>query len=715
MPSTCVRSVSPRNTLPRPTPKRRPLKRPTVTPARRRDPHSARQSRYIDDDLTTPRASSFDVRSEGDHLQTASMTSSIVAESHGSSNTSPTESRIDVANPSDVTSTPKPFRCVTRSAKAKRIRFYRNGDQYYKGLWYALRSDRVRSMKPLMEDLAKAMGDSTALPLGIRHIFSLDGQVRITDIDQFEDGESYVCSSTEAFKSVDYTNAREPFWCFALSRTNRPNDAAMLGLCGTDHVAVEPTHFVFPRIITVIRNGVKPRRVVRHLLNKKTARSFDQVMTDLTCVVKLDSGAIKKLFALGGSAVLTLQDFFREDDVFIAYGNERASADDFYVISEEYKRLYSGGIRRGGRRGTTSRPRVMPARNESLRDDRCGSVVPDELARNLPAELDEKFSVLRLLGDGNTALVYEVMDRRTQEHGALKVIARDSAVGKIALIESELAIMKRIEHPFIVKMFDDWTIDGAYYLSLELVEGGDLFEHLCVVRRVNEHQSARLTKCLVQALAYLHDNSIVHRDVKPENLLLYTGPHGEFELKLADFGLATELPEDGGKLTTICGTPTYVASEVILETGYDEKVDIWATGVILYVMLCGFPPFQSSDGSQDDLFAQIMRGRVSFPSPSWDKISASAKALILLLVNTDKEERFSAHDVLDNQWIKTLSDVPSDFESMAEFIVESRIDADADVEETDREYYMSRRTSMDDLSESGRADSYEFTFSRNYS
>ncbi|KAE9415171.1 hypothetical protein Angca_009380 [Angiostrongylus cantonensis] len=608
------------------------------------------------------------------------MTSSTVVESHESFNSSPVESRTEVQNPSDVNSMRKPLRCVSRSAKAKRIRFYRNGDQYYKGLWYALRIDRVRSMKPLMEDLSKTMGDSAALPLGIRHIFSIDGQLRITDIEQFVDGESYVCSSTETFKSVDYANAREPYWCFALSRASRLNDIPLLSLHGTEHVSVEPTHFVFPRIITVIRNGVKPRKVVRHLLNKKTARSFDQVMSDLTCVVKLDSGAIRKLFSLGGSAVLTLQDFFREDDVFIAYGNERASADDFFVISEECKRLCSGGIRRSGRRGVAARPRVMPARNESLREDCCGSVVPDELARNLPTELDERFSVVRLIGDGNTAFVYEVIDRCSQEHSALKVIARDSTVGKVALIESELSIMKSIGHPYIVQMLNSWTIDGAYYLSLELVEGGDLFEHLYAVRRLPEQQAARLTKCLVQALTYLHDNSIVHRDVKPENLLVIW--------KISQH-----------------------------HCGYVENV--MYTNV-LFAKRCytGNAVVFSSDGSQDDLFAQIMRGRVTFPSPAWDKISFSAKALILLLVNVNKEERFSAQDVLDNQWIKTLSNVSSDFEAMAEFIVESRVDADAsivDVEETDREYYVSRRTSMDELSESGRAESYEFTFSRNYS
>ncbi|VDM54794.1 unnamed protein product [Angiostrongylus costaricensis] len=281
-----------------------------------------RHSLALNDDLLTPPVLSFDVKLELDQLP-SSMTSSTVVESRDSFNSSPVESRTEVQNPSDVNSMRKPFRCVSRSAKAKRLRFYRNGDQYYKGLWYALRIDRVRSMKPLMEDLSKTMGDSAALPLGIRHIFSIDGQLRITDIDH-----------TETFKSVDYANAREPYWCFALSRASRLNDIPLLSLHGTEHVSVEPTHFVFPRIITVIRNGVKPRKVIRHLLNKKTARSFDQVMSDLTCVVKLDSGAIRKLFSLGGSAVLTLQDFFREDDVFIAYGNERASADDFFVISE---------------------------------------------------------------------------------------------------------------------------------------------------------------------------------------------------------------------------------------------------------------------------------------------------------------------------------------------------------------------------------------------
>lgn len=164
---------------------------------------------------------------------------------------------------------------------------------------------------------------------------------------------------------------------------------------------------MFPRIIKVIRNGVKPRRISRHLLNKKTARSFDQVLRDLTSIVKLDSGAIRKLFTLSGRPVLTLEDFFRDDDVFVAYGgNEKMAADDLLVASEEHKCVASGAskIRRTSRR-------LMPNRNESLRDERSGSVIPDQDQQRLPQALDEKFQLLRLIGDGNTAVVYEVVDK----------------------------------------------------------------------------------------------------------------------------------------------------------------------------------------------------------------------------------------------------------------------------------------------------------------
>ncbi|CAI4231136.1 unnamed protein product [Auanema sp. JU1783] len=697
MPSVCVRSVSPRNTLPRPTPRKKAMKKvvpPGASPGQKRIEKGSLEC----DDLATPRSSTYDVR---EPETSSSLTSSMVQESRDSSNPSPSEAR-DVVT--DFVA-PKQFRCVAKSTKAKRLRFYRNGDQYFKGITYALHTDRIRSMQPLMEDLTRTMGDSQNLPHGIRHILSIDGQFRVTEIDQFEDGESYVCSSNETIKSMDYTKAKEPSWCFTLSRPSKISDSSLLGL---EPREAEPTDFVEPRIITVIRNGVKPRKVVRHLLNRRSARSYDQVMRDLTTVVKLDSGAIRKLFDLSGRPVLSLRDFFRDDYVFIAYGNEKHSADDFYVISEEYKSL---GVNRSK---IPLRRRVMPNRNESLRDDRCGSVIPDELARHLPDELNGLFDILQLLGDGNTALVYEVMERASSERKALKIISRENTIGKESLIESELAIMKKIEHPYIVRMFDDWCINGSHYLSLELVEGGDLFEYLRRARRMTERQTAGLTKCLCEALDYLHERNIVHRDVKPENLILYWKSDSEMELKLADFGLATEMPSDGSLLSVICGTPTYVAAEVLTGTGYDEKVDIWATGIILYVMLGGFPPFHSSDGSQEELFRQIVRGKIGFPSPAFDNISWSVKDLILNLVNIDYTTRFSADQILNSKWIQTLGDVPSELEMMAELSVQARTEEEVYVEETEREFYMSRRASMDELSESGAID-FDYEFTRHYS
>jgi doublecortin-like kinase 1/2 len=157
---------------------------------------------------------------------------------------------------------------------------------------------------------------------------------------------------------------------------------------------------------------------------------------------------------------------------------------------------------------------------------------------------------------------------------------------------------------------------------------------------------------LLSALAYLHNLNIVHRDVKPENLLV------EFEsdrirlLKLGDFGLACEVTRP---LFTVCGTPTYVAPEILAESGYGLKIDVWAAGVILYILLCGYPPFVSQDNDQEKLFDCILSGQYDFPDEYWKDVSNLAKELIQNMLQLAPELRFSAEDVLDHPWLSIAS------------------------------------------------------------
>ncbi|XP_055241492.1 serine/threonine-protein kinase DCLK2 isoform X10 [Gorilla gorilla gorilla] len=501
------------------------------------------------------------------------------------------------------------LQALSSEKKAKKARFYRNGDRYFKGLVFAISSDRFRSFDALLIELTRSLSDNVNLPQGVRTIYTIDGSRKVTSLDELLEGESYVCASNEPFRKVDYTKNINPNWSVNIKGgTSR----ALAAASSVKSEVKESKDFIKPKLVTVIRSGVKPRKAVRILLNKKTAHSFEQVLTDITEAIKLDSGVVKRLCTLDGKQVTCLQDFFGDDDVFIACGPEkfRYAQDDFVldhsecrVLKSSYSRSsavkYSGSKSPGPSRrskspasvnGTPSSQLSTPKSTKSSSSsptspgsfrglkqisahgrsssnvnggpelDRC--ISPEGVNGNRCSEsstLLEKYKIGKVIGDGNFAVVKECIDRSTGKEFALKIIDKAKCCGKVC------------EYP-----------DG--------------------------------TK----------------------------------SLKLGDFGLATVVE---GPLYTVCGTPTYVAPEIIAETGYGLKVDIWAAGVITYILLCGFPPFRSENNLQEDLFDQILAGKLEFPAPYWDNITDSAKELISQMLQVNVEARCTAGQILSHPWV----------------------------------------------------------------
>ncbi|XP_073486694.1 serine/threonine-protein kinase DCLK3 [Aquarana catesbeiana] len=266
------------------------------------------------------------------------------------------------------------------------------------------------------------------------------------------------------------------------------------------------------------------------------------------------------------------------------------------------------------------------------------------------------YEIGRTIGDGNFAVVKECRLQKTNEEYAMKIIDKAKLIGKEDIIKNEVCIIKMLSHPNIVKLIDDFETDNEIYLILEYIKGGDLFDAITESVKFTEHDAALMMSDLCKALVYIHSKNIVHRDLKPENLLVQQNPDGSATLKLADFGLAVYVTEP---IFTVCGTPTYVAPEILLEKGYGLEVDMWATGVILYVLLSGFPPFRSPERNHEELFQIIQRGEYEFLSPYWDNISDEAKDLINSLLVLNPMKRFTARCVLQHRWIKTSGQMNS--------------------------------------------------------
>jgi len=274
---------------------------------------------------------------------------------------------------------------------------------------------------------------------------------------------------------------------------------------------------------------------------------------------------------------------------------------------------------------------------------------------NRTPTVEDKYDMKDVLGTGAFSQVRLAECREDGQMYAIKIIDKKALKGKEDSLENEIRVLKRLKHPNIVALLEVFEDKTKVYLVMELVTGGELFDRIVEKGSYSEKDAADLIKQVLSAVAYMHDQGVVHRDLKPENLLYYSNgqalkkhcPDPDSKIMISDFGLSKM--EESGVMATACGTPGYVAPEVLAQKPYGKAVDVWSIGVISYILLCGYPPFY--DENDANLFAQILKGEFEFDSPYWDDISEEAKDFIRSLMCVNVEHRLTCEAALDHCWI----------------------------------------------------------------
>ncbi|XP_027345145.1 CBL-interacting serine/threonine-protein kinase 12-like isoform X2 [Abrus precatorius] len=257
-----------------------------------------------------------------------------------------------------------------------------------------------------------------------------------------------------------------------------------------------------------------------------------------------------------------------------------------------------------------------------------------------------RYELGKLLGQGTFAKVYHARNLKTGEGVAIKIINKEKILkgGLVSHIKREISILRRVRHPNIVQLFEVMATKTKIYFVMEYVRGGELFNKVAK-GRLKEHVARNYFQQLISAVEFCHARGVYHRDLKPENLLLDENGN----LKVSDFGLSAvsdQIRQDG-LFHTFCGTPAYVAPEVLARKGYDgAKVDIWSCGVVLFVLMAGYLPFH--DRNVMAMYKKIYKGE--FRCPRW--FSGELISLLSRLLDTNPETRFSIPEIMENQWFK---------------------------------------------------------------
>ena len=261
------------------------------------------------------------------------------------------------------------------------------------------------------------------------------------------------------------------------------------------------------------------------------------------------------------------------------------------------------------------------------------------------------------LGSGNFGEVLKVQHKTSKNYRAVKVLnkAKVKKYDDPNNLLAEIEILKKIDHPNIMKIYEFYQDSKNYYIIMELIKGKELFDYIVEEEnKFSEVEIASIMKQILGAVTYAHNNKIVHRDLKPENILVVKTPSSgsDFLIKVIDWGTA-KLIQPNEKMGEKLGSPYYIAPEV-LTTKYDEKCDIWSCGVILYILICGEAPFDGSDNSE--IFAKIKKGKFDFKKDAFNNVSSEAKDMITSMLKLKPQDRPKAAELLDHPWFKILDD-----------------------------------------------------------
>ena len=261
------------------------------------------------------------------------------------------------------------------------------------------------------------------------------------------------------------------------------------------------------------------------------------------------------------------------------------------------------------------------------------------------SNISKEYTFGKTLGTGAFGQVRLAIHKATKQTRAVKIIPK--AKVDIELLVNEISVLSKLSHPNIMQLYEIFDDNTNIYIVSEYCKGGELFDIISNRGNFSEKDACIIMKQLMSAICYSHQNNIVHRDLKPENILM-DNDNNDLTIKIIDWGCAQTI-KTTKQSNKADGTAYYIAPEV-LKGEYNEKCDIWACGVIFYILLCGYPPFNGE--TDDEIYLDVLKGEFEFPEEDWSEVSDEAKNLIKKMLTKDVNKRISALDSMQDPWFK---------------------------------------------------------------